>query len=67
MRHKAIGCLHRKKGNIDRLTRIYVYRKYKTFDAFVMILCVLDWLVPVGDIQAEKMGVQSFLSSSKII
>jgi len=25
-----------------------------------MILCVLDWLVPVGDIQAEKMGVQSF-------
>jgi len=25
MRHKAIGFLHRKKGNIDRLARIYIY------------------------------------------
>jgi len=27
---------------------------------FVMILCVHDLLMPVEDIQAEKMGVQSF-------
>jgi hypothetical protein len=51
------------KGNIDRLAGIdiYVYRN-KTFDVFVMILCVLDLLMPVGDIQAEKMGVQSIFN-----
>jgi hypothetical protein len=26
-----------------------------------MILCVRDWLMPVGDIQAEKMAFQSLL------
>jgi len=36
---------------------IYLYRN-KTFDVFVMILCVLDLIMPGGDIQAEKMGVQ---------
>ena len=41
----------------------YKHKKYieekKTFDAFVMILCVRDWLMPGGDSQAEKMAFQS--------
>jgi hypothetical protein len=32
---------------------IYIYR-IKTFDVFVMILCVLDLLMPVAEIQAAK-------------
>jgi hypothetical protein len=45
-----------KKGNTDRLAGIYMnIENTKTFDAFVMILCVLDLLKPAGDIQAEKM------------
>ena len=35
----------------------YIQVKKKTFDVFVMISCVLDWSMPVGDIQAEKNGI----------
>jgi hypothetical protein len=39
---------------------IYIDRN-KTFDVFVMILCVPDWLMPVAEIQAEKMGVYKLI------
>jgi hypothetical protein len=38
---------------------MYIYEGEKTFDVFVMILCVHDCLMPVGNSQAEKMALQS--------
>jgi hypothetical protein len=50
------------QGYTDICINIYRYiKEKKTFDVFVMILCVRDWSMPVGDIQAEKMACQSFL------
>lgn len=43
-------------------SNIYIKEK-KTFDVFAMIWCVLDWLMPDEDIQAEKMAFQSIIYS----